>query len=323
MGKNPYQPRSLPYNPAIFNGNKWDVFDIAGVYPRGTREGVYADRFILSSINADGYTVGYKYRYGLAGSAAILLDPNVTINDRTDVTYLSIPAGGRAADINNKNVIVGTTGSSSSTVSQAYILDYPINDLAILPVLQGGLRSNAYDINENNHVVGSSETLVGSTTVNHAFLWNDTDGVTIDLNDWATEGLVLTSATAINDNGDIVGNGFLYGVAHGFLLTSGLISEPLSAQNQQPVAVASADVYSGKAPLVVSFDSSASADSDGTISAYSWDFMDGGSSTEANSLHEFTVPGTYPVTLTVSDDRGMQESSSINITVRKGKGKSK
>ncbi len=239
VGKNPYQPRSLPYNPAIFNGKKWDVSDIAGIYPRGTREGVYADRFILSSINVDGYTVGYKYRYGLAGSAAILLDPNVTINDRTDVTYLSIPAGGRAADINNKNVIVGTTGSSSSTVSQAYILDYP-NDLTILPVLQGGLRSNAYDINENNHVVGSSETLVGSTTVNHAFLWNEIYGITdlndlIDLIDWVAEGWVLTSATAINDNGDIVGNGFLNGVAHGFLLTNGLISAPVPVQ--EPVSV--------------------------------------------------------------------------------------
>jgi len=329
VGKNPYQPRSLPYNPAIFNGKKWDIFDIAGIYPRGTREGVYADRFILNGINADGYTVGYKYRYGLAGSAAILLDPNVSINDRTDVTYLSIPAGGRAADINNNNMIVGTSGSSSRTVpptySQAYLLNYNTSELTILPPLQGGSRSNAFDINERDQVVGSSETLVGAIKVNHAFVWSQTDGL-IDLNGWATEGWVLTSATAINDNGDIVGNGFLNGEAHGFLLTNGKIgavSEPLPVQNQAPVAVASADDYSGKAPLVVTFDSSASDDFDGTIDGYLWNFMDGSSTTEANPVHEFTVPGTYPVTLTVTDDQGMQASSSINITVRKGKGKSK
>ena len=239
VGKNPYQPRSLPYNPAIFNGKKWDVSDIAGIYPRGTREGVYADRYILNSINADGYTVGYRHRYGLAGSAAILLDPNVTINDKADVVYLP---GDRAADLNNKNMIVGTTGSSSSTVpatySQAYLFDYTMGSLTVLPVLQGGLRSKAYGINEGNQVVGSSETLVGSTTVNHAFLWNQTDGVTIDLNDlndWAAEGWVLTSASAINDNGDIVGNGFLHGVAHGFLLTNGLISAPVPVQEPVPV----------------------------------------------------------------------------------------
>jgi probable HAF family extracellular repeat protein len=240
VGNNPYQPRSLPYNPAIFDGNSniWEVFDIAGIYPRGTREGVYADRFILNSINADGYTVGYKYRYGLAGSAAILLDPNVTINDSADVTYLP---GDRAADINNNKMIVGTTGSSSTTVpatySQAYIFDYTMNSLTVLPVLQGGLRSKAYGINEHNQVVGSSETLVGATMVSHAFLWNQADGVTIDLNnnDWVTAGWVLTSATAINDNGDIVGHGFLNGVAHGFLLTNGLISAPVPVQ--EPVSV--------------------------------------------------------------------------------------
>ena len=38
VGKNLLQPRSLPYNPAIFNGNKWEVYDIARLYPRGTSE---------------------------------------------------------------------------------------------------------------------------------------------------------------------------------------------------------------------------------------------------------------------------------------------
>ncbi len=116
----------------------------------------------------------------------------------------------------------------------------------------------------------------------------------------------------------------MHGEAHGFLLindATDVISEPLPVQNQAPVAEANADIYSGKAPLVVSFDSLASADSDGTIATYFWDFMDGSSSTEANPVHEFTVPGKYPVTLTVTDDQGMQASSSIKITVRKGKRK--
>jgi len=327
VGNNPYQPRSLPYNPAIFDGNKWNVFDIANIYPRGTRDGVYADRFILNSINDNGYSVGYKYRYGLAGTTSILITPDVSIQDSADVTYLSVPAGGKATDINNSNMIVGTTGSNSQTVpvtyAQAYILDYNTSSLATLPLLDGGLRSNAYDINEDNQVVGSSETLDGSSLVSHAVLWDQTNGVTTDLNAWATDGWVLASATAINDDGVIVGTGFLNGVPHGFLLTNTVVTVAPPVENQQPVAVASADVYSGKAPLVVTFDSSASTDPDGTIVGYSWDFMDGSSSAEANPLHEFTVPGTYLVTLTVTDDQGMQATSSIDITVRKGRGKSK
>jgi len=322
VGTNPDQPRSLPYNPAIFNGNKWEVFDIARLYPRGTRPGVYADRFILNSINDGGYAVGYKYRYGLAGSAAILIDTNGPVNDASDVVYLDTPAGGRAVDINDSNVIVGTTGSSSRTTpvinAQAYTLNYDSGDLAILPVLEGGLRSSANDINEHNQVVGSSESAAGT----HAVIWDETGSI-VDLNNMimADTGWVLTSATAIDDNGNITGTGTLNGEAHGFLLTNGETPEPLPAGNKPPVAVATADVYSGKAPLAVNFYSTDSTDTDGKIVAYSWDFMDGSSSTDANPLHKFTEPGNYTVTLIVTDDQNAQASSPITITVRKGKRK--
>ncbi|MCG6938940.1 MAG: DUF3466 family protein [Gammaproteobacteria bacterium] len=241
VGNNPYQPRSLPYNPATYDSNKWQAPDIAGLYSRGTRQGVYADRFILNSINAYGVAVGYKYRYGLAGSAAILIDTNATINSSSDVTYLPTPAGGNAADINNNNLVVGTTGSSSSTTpvtyAQAYIFDSSANAVTILPLLDSGLRSSANDINEYNQVVGSSETLDGSTMVNHAVLWDQTAG-TVDLNDSAAAGWVLTAATAINDNGDIVGYGNLNGVPHGFLLTNGTIAEPPLAQTDTQATTA-------------------------------------------------------------------------------------
>ena len=225
VSSNPYQPRALPYNPATFNGSQWEVSEIADVYSRGRREGVYADRFILNNINDSGYSVGYKHKYGLSGSQSILIDPNVPVNNQTDVTYLPIPAGGKAADINNSNMIVGTTGSDAQTTpvtyAQAYVLDYNSNDLTFLPPLEGGLRSRAHDINEYNQVVGSSETMVGTAMTNHAFLWQQADGKTTDLNQWAPEGWTLTTATAINDNGDIVGTGTFNGVAHGFLLKNG------------------------------------------------------------------------------------------------------
>ena len=320
VGKNLLQPRSLPYNPAIFNGNKWDVYDIAQLYPRGTREDVYADRFILNGINASGYTVGYKYRYGLSTYSAILINPNVTVNDLSDVVYLPTPAGGRAIDINDNNVIAGTTGNNTRVLpviySRAFVYDYnaATDNLTVLPVLEGGLHSHASDINENDEVVGFSESATG----NHAVIWDEAGEIT-DLHTlMLAEGWVLTSATAINDYGDIAGTGTLNGVAHGFVLSTGTISGPPPVENNQaPVAVAGADVTSGKAPLVVMFDSSASADPDGTITGYSWDFMDGRFSTEANPSHKFTKAGTYQVTLTVTDDLGMQDTSSITINVTK------
>ena len=223
VGKNPYQPRSLPYNPVICKGTKCKVFDIAKLYPRGTRLGVYADRFILNGINSTDYSVGYKYRYGLAGSSAILIDPNVDVNDASDVIYLPTPAGGSAVDINDNNMIVGTTGSSSRTTpviySQAFLYGYDTDNLVILPVLEGGLRSSAGDVNELNQVVGSSESVAG----NRAVLWDESGTIT-DLNSLISAGgWVLTSATAMNEYGDIIGTGTLNGVAHGFLLTNRMI----------------------------------------------------------------------------------------------------
>jgi probable HAF family extracellular repeat protein len=255
VGTNPDQPRSLPYNPAIFNGNKWEVFDIARLYPRGTRPGVYADRFILNSINDGGYAVGYKYRYGLAGSAAILIDTNGPVNDASDVVYLSTPYGGRAVDINNNRMIAGTTGGNSSTgeYAHAFLYDYDSNhsiDLGTLPVNENefGLTSAAYDINDRNQVVGSSRLITANTSLNdpakyHAFLWEPAAdgsleaGTMTDLNDRVTlpDGWILTRATAINDYGDIAGVGLVDGIEHGFILTTGTISEPPPTPNEPPV----------------------------------------------------------------------------------------
>ena len=50
------------------------------------------------------------------------------------------------------------------------------------------------------------------------------------------------------------------------------------------------------------FDATASADSDGTIDDYAWDFGDGETGTGLNADHAYEDPGTYDVTLVVTDD---------------------
>jgi YVTN family beta-propeller protein len=55
-----------------------------------------------------------------------------------------------------------------------------------------------------------------------------------------------------------------------------------------------------------SYDASASTDPDGTIASYHWDFGDGGSQTAAGATttHAYAAPGTYTVTLRVTDNLG-------------------
>ena len=63
------------------------------------------------------------------------------------------------------------------------------------------------------------------------------------------------------------------------------------------------------------FDASASADSDGTVVSYTWDFGDGTTGSGATATHEYTRDGTFTVRLTVTDDDGATTTVERDITV--------
>lgn len=90
------------------------------------------------------------------------------------------------------------------------------------------------------------------------------------------------------------------------------------AHNTPPV---SAFIFSPSSPSVsagsnqVSFFSSASDPDGGHVACYSWNFGDPGSgsadaSSEANPTHTYATPGSYTVTLTVTDDDGFATGTS-------------
>jgi len=58
-----------------------------------------------------------------------------------------------------------------------------------------------------------------------------------------------------------------------------------------------------------------SSDSDGNVVSRSWDFGDGSSSTTTNPTHTYSAAGTYIVNLTVTDNGGLTDSYSANVTV--------
>ena len=78
----------------------------------------------------------------------------------------------------------------------------------------------------------------------------------------------------------------------------------VSGSLQPPTADFSGSPRSGDAPLSVSF-TDESAPGDGTITAWSWDFGDGQNSAVQNPVHEYAAPGTYTVTLTVTDSNSL------------------
>lgn len=72
-------------------------------------------------------------------------------------------------------------------------------------------------------------------------------------------------------------------------------------ENLPPTASAGADMTVGRGEIV-RFDGSGSADPDGNIMVYAWDFGDGGLSPDARPVHAFHDTGTYQVELIVTDD---------------------
>ena len=94
---------------------------------------------------------------------------------------------------------------------------------------------------------------------------------------------------------------------------SSSVTHSVALTHQAPVA----SFTSTTNLLTATFNSSGSAAFDGaSISGYSWNFGDNGTSTSANPVYTYAAEGTYPVTLTVTDTQGSSTTSSVgSVTV--------
>lgn len=84
--------------------------------------------------------------------------------------------------------------------------------------------------------------------------------------------------------------------------------EPTAAMAYSPTAI-----YIG---LDIAFDGSGSADPDGAVVSYAWDFGDGTQAIGVQVSHAFAAKGTFAVTLLVVDDVGLSNETSSMIQVR-------
>lgn len=97
-----------------------------------------------------------------------------------------------------------------------------------------------------------------------------------------------------------------------FILTSALIG---NVKNNSPLALASAEVTSGNAPLDVTFKGTG-IDNDGFIVSYLWDFGDGTTSKSQNPTHIYQESGKFLVTFIVTDNKGATGRNKITINVK-------
>ena len=110
-----------------------------------------------------------------------------------------------------------------------------------------------------------------------------------------------------------------FGTTNPRSVTIRLVPETVATAAGAPTASFTYTPVSPAPSDVITFNGSASTDSDGTIVRYRWTFSDGHTEPEqAVVSHDFPSPGTYFVTLTVTDNEGKSASVTRSITVSSG-----
>ncbi len=171
----------------------------------GTLGGAVSDAW---SINDLGQVVGHSYT-DQHDALAFLYESGT-------MTNLGTLAGGDwsvARDINESGQVVGQAEDASGQI-RAFLYDSEtMIDLGTF----GGNESVAWEINNSGQVVGRADNTSGQR---HAFLYDS--GTMIELNDLLPPGSGwddLQEANGINNNGQIVGSGYIDGEYHAYLMT--------------------------------------------------------------------------------------------------------
>jgi PKD repeat protein len=105
---------------------------------------------------------------------------------------------------------------------------------------------------------------------------------------------------------------------HSFLLTAEIVLSGLVVPTPPATVPPTADAggpYTGDEGAPVTLDGGGSADPDGSIVSFNWDFGDGTTGSGPTPEHAFADDGVYTVTLTVTDDDGQSSSASTTATI--------
>lgn len=98
----------------------------------------------------------------------------------------------------------------------------------------------------------------------------------------------------------------------------------VGGENVPPIAIFTWTPITPTVNQTVTFDASTSTDTDGSIAKYEWDWNNDGtyenSYTTDTSTHAFTQPGTYLVTLRVTDNGGAINTKTLSVSVTSGSG---
>jgi hypothetical protein len=242
--------------------------------------------FTDNSTDADGKIVSWLWEFELGSTLFFNAQTYQKIVSHTFTKSGTYPVKLTVTDDGNltNSYIFNIVVKNNPPVSILSASPNPV--LSLLPVSFFG--NNSYDTD-------------GSIT---KYAWDFGDGTTIqqgttaETHTYSKPGSYRASLTVTDNIGDSS--------------TANLI---IIVTNRNPVAKITYTTLTVKAPGSLTFNGDASTDLDGTIVSYNWVVSNGLTATTPNATFNFSTQGTYTVTLTVTDDSGGTNSTSVAVIV--------
>gem|GEM_PF-252587 len=235
-----------------------------------------------ASSDPDGSIVSYSWDFGDGKNGSGVSDWHWYSGPGTYRVTLSVTDDDGATDTEVRTIQVGLTNQLPVA---SFTFD-PAN-----PVVGGWVK---FDATSSYDTDGSIAT----------YAWNFGDGKSgsgsTDWDRYTAAGVYTVTLTVTDDGG---------------ATDTEVRTIQVGPTNQPPVASFTVSPPSPGIGEWVRFDASASYDPDGSIVSYSWDFGDRSSGAGVSEWHQYTAPGTYTVTLTVTDDDGGMDTEVRTIQV--------
>ncbi len=204
-------------------------------------------------------------------------------------------------------------GSRYSNVAMATIEIFPVNDAPVA-------NSQSVATNENApKIITLSASDIDSTNLTFAVVNGPSHGFlglvgpsscTIQGQGSSCTANVTYTPTANHHGPD----GFSFSVTDGQAASNpATVSITVNNVNDAPAANAGGP-YTGNVGVPIQFVGSGT-DSDGDPVTFTWNFGDGATATGANPMRAYSIPGTYVVTLTVTDPFGATGTAQTTATI--------
>jgi PKD repeat protein len=230
-----------------------------------------------SSFDIDDNIAAYAWDFGDGSSASGAIINHSYTDDGTYSVVLTVTDTAGAVGSSTLNVVV----INRPPVASAQDIEVDTGDAALFT----GSRSSDRDgyISEWRWDCGGGAVY---STANASHVWNEPGTYTVVLTVWDDDG--ASNSTQFN----------------------------VTVNNRPPRAVLTASPLVTTLSIPVDFNGSGSWDQDGEIVNWSWNFGDGARSFGVAVKHLFNSYGTFLTTLTVRDNDGGINSSTVTITVR-------